>query len=139
MNQKDNLADKALRDAIGSLRLKDLFEIDSVEVAPPGIRNGCEGYRQTADPPAQSVGELDRVANVCIAEAPAVTTFEELIFGILRMQLGNLEEMVGQLQLMSLDGRMPPWEWLRDEISALDTIADVMRQALDELDQKGSV
>ena len=115
MNQKDNLADKALREAIGSLRLKDLFEGGSMEVARPGIRNGC------------------------IAEVPAVTTFEELIFGILRMQLGNLEETIRQLQLMSLDGRMPPWEQLRDEISALDTIADLMRQALDELGQKGSV
>lgn len=45
----------------------------------------------------------------------------------LRKCLGNLEETIGQLHFMSLGGAMPTWEQLRDEINALDSIADVMR------------
>lgn len=52
--------------------------------------------------------------------------------------LGNLEETIAHLHFMTVSGaEMPSREQLQDEISALDSIADVMRQALDELDPNG--
>jgi hypothetical protein len=52
----------------------------------------------------------------------------------LRNQLLNLEETTGLLHHATLNApRDASWNSVRDEVSCLDSIGDVMRQALDYL------
>jgi hypothetical protein len=51
---------------------------------------------------------------------------------VIRKQLGHLEETIVDLHQETLSApRDPAWDQVRDVVSCLDSIADVIRQALD--------
>lgn len=56
----------------------------------------------------------------------------------LRTQLHNLEETIGDLHRLTLDAPRndPKWDGVRDVVSCLDSIADVMRRALDAIHEE---
>jgi hypothetical protein len=50
----------------------------------------------------------------------------------LRKQLHNLEDTIGDLHRLTRSAPSDPaWDQVRDAVSCLDSIADVMRQAMD--------
>ena len=63
--------------------------------------------------------------------------FERLHVEALRKCLESLEEVIGRLNEMTMQApRRGQWDQVRDEVSCLDSIGDVMRQALDVLEGK---
>ncbi len=53
----------------------------------------------------------------------------------LGVQLSNLEETIGDLHFLTVAApRGGDWDRVRDAVGCLDSIADVMRQALDSMD-----
>ncbi len=60
---------------------------------------------------------------------------EQASFLALRKQLGNLEEVIGDLNAITIRApRDAQWDQVRDAVSSLDSIGDVMRQALDAIE-----
>ncbi len=60
--------------------------------------------------------------------------FELLHVEALRKCLYSLEEVIGTLNVVTMQApRGGQWDQVRDEVSCLDSIGDVMRQALDVL------
>ena len=63
--------------------------------------------------------------------------FERLHVEALRKNLMSLEETIGRLNAIPL--KAPggeAWDQVRDEVSYLDSIGDVMRLALDAIERK---
>ncbi len=60
---------------------------------------------------------------------------EKASLSALRIQLHNLEKTIGDLHRLTLDAPRndPQWDGVWDVVSCLDSIADVMRKALDAL------
>jgi len=55
---------------------------------------------------------------------------------VIRSQLGNLEETIGDLHALTLRmSRDRAWDQVRDAVNALEVVADVIRQALDAMDE----
>jgi hypothetical protein len=64
-----------------------------------------------------------------------MTPAQRVALEALRASLHNLEETIGKIHFMLLSApNVPRWNEFRDEVSALDSIADVMRQALDSME-----
>jgi hypothetical protein len=63
--------------------------------------------------------------------------FERLHVEALRKCLASLEETIGRLNAITMQAPLgDQWGQVRDEVSCLDSIGDVMRQALDVLEGK---
>jgi hypothetical protein len=66
-----------------------------------------------------------------------VNDFERLHVEALRKCLTSLEETIGRLNALTMQAPLDDqWDQVRDEVSCLDSIGDVMRQALDVLEGK---
>lgn len=57
-----------------------------------------------------------------------------VVLEALRNQLSNFEETIGSLHYLTVTApRDEEWDQVRDLVSCFDSIADVMRQALDSI------
>ncbi len=64
---------------------------------------------------------------------------ERLHVEALRKNLLSFEEIIGRLNAITMQApRGGQWDDVRDQVSCLDSIGDVMRQALDVLEGKWS-
>ncbi len=62
---------------------------------------------------------------------------ERLHVETLRKCLLSLEETIGRLHFLTVEmPRDEAWDKVRDEVSCLDSIGDVTRQALDAIERK---
>ena len=63
---------------------------------------------------------------------------QQILIEALRKCPISLEETTGRLHFLTLEmPRDRAWDNVRDEVSCLDSIGDVMRQALDAIDGEG--
>jgi len=68
-----------------------------------------------------------------------VNDFERLHVEALLKCLGSIEETIARLNAITMQAaRDGLWDQVRDEVSCLDSIGDVTRQALDVLEGRGS-
>jgi len=64
---------------------------------------------------------------------------QQILIEGLRKCLVSIEETTGRLHFLTVEmPRDGAWDKARDEVSCLDSIGDVMRQALDVLEGKRS-
>jgi hypothetical protein len=65
----------------------------------------------------------------------ALNDFERLHVEALRKFLESLEETIGRLNEITMQAPLGNlWDQVRDDVSCLDSIGDMMRQALDVLE-----
>ncbi len=59
---------------------------------------------------------------------------QAILLQAIRSQLHNLEETIATLNAITTEApRSAQWDRVRDQVSCLDSVADVIRQALDAL------